>query len=546
MEKLKTDILIIGGGLAAMMAALEAAESPLSTLIVSKGAVGNSGATLMAYANFAAVLPEGMEGGDSISCHAEETMMAGAEINDPDLVRILTVNAPGDLLLLERLGLDFIKREGRFDLRKPPGHLRPRTVFTVNPGYPIHIRGKSITAPLRRRVMERSIPRLEGVGIVKLVVENGRIAGALGVCRRTGETIAVECRAVILAGGGGGFLYERNTNPGGNTGDSYALAMEAGCPLRDMEFVQFFPCVHLESPRILISSPILSDGAILRNKDGERFLTRYEPERMEMATRDAVSQAIYREIRRGGGIKGGVYLDITGVPRDLLAFRFPDLIAAFKKRGIDLHSVWIPVTPAAHFFMGGVAIDSSCRTDLDGLYVAGEASGGIHGANRLSGNGLSDALVFGRIAGRSAVGYAGEREGVSLPDEAFHWAQGQSGPAIGRERIQSLRRSLKKTMWEEVGIVRHGAGLAGALARMEAWQTSLEEGRPERPEDRGAFFEMRSMLLASRAVATAALFREESRGAHFRDDFPDPRAEWGKSAYTRLDRGNIRSSLALD
>ncbi len=546
MEKLKTDILIIGGGLAAMMAALEAAVSSLSILMVSKGAVGNSGATLMAGANFAAVLPEGEAGGDRISLHVEETCLAGAEINDPVLVRTLAANAPGDLLLLERLGLDFIKREGRFDLRKPPGHLRPRTVFTVNPGYPMHIRGKSITAPLLRRVVERSIPRLEGVGIVKLLVENGRVAGALGIRRRSGETIAVECRAVILAGGGGGFLYERNTNPGGITGDSYALAMEAGCPLRDMEFVQFFPCVHLESPRILISSPILSDGAVLRNREGERFLARYEPEHMEMATRDAVSQAIYREIRQGRGIKGGVYLDITGVPRELLAFRFPDLIAAFKKRGIDLHSLWIPVTPAAHFFMGGVAIDPDCRTSVDGLYVAGEASGGVHGANRLSGNGLSDALVFGRIAGRSAVRYAGEREAVSLPAEAFPPVAAWSGPTIGRERVRSLRRALKKIMWEEVGIVRRGTGLAGALAQMEAWQNSLEERQPERPEDRGAFLEVRSMLLASRAVASAALFREESRGAHFRDDFPDRSAEWAKSVYTRLGRGNIRSSLALD
>jgi fumarate reductase (CoM/CoB) subunit A len=355
--------------------------------------------------------------------------------------------------------------------------------------------------------------------------------------------VAVECRAAVLAGGGGGFLYEKNTNPGGITGDSYALAMEAGCPLRDMEFVQFFPCVHLESPRILISSPILSDGAVLRNRDGARFMARYEPERMELATRDAVSQAIYREIRRGGGVNGGVYLDITGVPRELLAFRFPDLLAAFKRRGIDLHTQPILVAPAAHFFMGGVAIDPACRTAVDGLYVAGEASGGIHGANRLSGNGLSDALVFGRIAGRSAVRYAGEREEVTAPEEAFRPAAGQSGPAFGRERIQALRVALKKTMWDEVGIVRRGAGLAEALARMEAWQNALEGGQPERPEDRSAFFEARSMLLASRAVASAALFREESRGAHFRDDFPETKAEWVKSVYTRLEGGQIRSSF---
>src|SRR4030042_6682471 len=177
MEKRKTDILIIGGGLAAMMAALDSAGSPLSILIASKGKVGGSGATRMAGANFAAVLPEGEAQGDCISAHVEETCLAGAEINDRDLVETLAANAPGDLLLLERPGLDFIKREGRFDLRKPPGPLRPRTVFTVNPGFPMQIRGKSITAPLRRRVLEKGIPRLEGVAIGKLIVEQRRVAG---------------------------------------------------------------------------------------------------------------------------------------------------------------------------------------------------------------------------------------------------------------------------------------------------------------------------------------------------------------------------------
>jgi fumarate reductase (CoM/CoB) subunit A len=543
MEKRKTDLLVVGGGLAAMMAAIEAADSPLSILMASKGKVGVSGATLMAMANFAAVLPEGEAQGDCIAAHVEETCLAGAGINDRNLVETLAANAPKDLLLLEKLGLEFIKREGLFDLRQPPGHLRPRTVFTINPGVPMQIRGKSITAPLRRRVLEKGIPRLEGTAVVRLVVEDGRVAGALGVDRRTGETVAIECKAVVLAGGGGGFLYEKNTNPNDLTGDSYSLALDAGCSLRDMEFVQFFPCVHLGTPHIPITSPILTDGAVLRNRDGERFLARYEPERMELATRDAVSRAIYREIGRGGGIDGGVYLDMTGVPRDLLAFRFPDLIGVFRKQGIDLHTQWIRVAPAAHFFMGGVVIDRHCRTSVAGLYAAGEAAGGIHGANRLSGNGLSDALVFGRIAGRSAVSYAGEEKSVFAPEDAFHPDVGWRGPVIGREKILALRKALKKTMWDQVGIVRNGTGLAGALAQMEAWQYFLDEGQPECPEDRSAFLQLRSMLQAARAVASSALFREESRGAHFRDDFPETRAEWQKSVITRLDDGKIRSSF---
>jgi succinate dehydrogenase/fumarate reductase flavoprotein subunit len=543
METKKIDILIIGGGLAAMMAALEAADSALAILMVSKGTIGNSGATLMAGANFAAVLPEGVADGDSVADHVNETCRAGAGINDRDLVQTLAANAPQDLLFLEHLGVDFIKRDGRFDLRMPPGHRRPRTVFTVNPGFPVQIRGKSITAPLRGRIRERSIPRMDGVTVIRLVVENGRIAGAIGVRRRTGEPIAFACRAVVLAGGGGGYLYEQSTNPADATGDSFALALEAGCSLRDMEFVQFFPCVHLEPPRVPIASPILSDGAVLRNRDGERFLKRYEPERMEMATRDAVSQAIYRELRGGGGIKGGVYLDVTGGPRDLLSFRFPDLIAAFRNRKIDLHTEWIRVAPAAHFFMGGVVIDPLCRTSVAGLYCAGEASGGIHGANRLSGNGLSDALVFGRIAGRSAVDYAGAHDAIPLPDHGCDPDAAEGGASIRRDEIRALRKALRKTMWEEVGIVRRGEGLAAALERMEGWRNFLDGGRPERPEDRSAFCECRSMLLAARAVACAALFREESRGAHFRDDYPQTCPRWERSISTLLERGAVRSAV---
>ena len=539
MERLTTDLLIMGGGLAAMTAALEASDSPMSILMASKGKVGNSGATLMAGSNFAAVLPEAQEQGDTITLHIEDTLLSGAGINDPHLVRILARNAPTDLLWLEELGVKFLKKMGRFDIRKPPGHRNPRTVFTQNYGVPMTIRGRTITAPLLRILLQKKISFLEGVSILQMLTQEGRLTGVVALDRKSGERITIECRAAILACGGAGHLYAINTNPGDLTGDSYSLALESGCILRDMEFVQFYPCLHLGSPRVPIYSPILSDGAVLRNKHGDRFLAKYEPERMESATRDAVSRAVYREIQAGRGIDGGVYLDLTPIPAELLHFRFPDLVELFRHHEIDLQKQWIRVAPAAHFFMGGVVIDERCRTSIRGLFAAGEAAGGVQGANRLSGNGLSEPLVFGRIAGREAARYAAEQEKASASLSAFS-SDGIKGEKISDEIIGRTRKKIKKLMWEEVGILRHGVGLHRALQELEDLQRYFAHGQPASKGSLGIYFEVRSMLTAAMAVASSAVFRSESRGAHFREDFPAGNPEMAKSIYLKLDQGRLK------
>ena len=542
MEKRTVDLLIIGGGLAAMMAALEAGTHPLSILVASKRKVGKSGATLMAGSNFAAVLPEGEEKGDRFSFHIEDTLLGGAGINDPRLVKTLVENAPADLLHLEELGIRFIKSEGKFDLRKPPGHGNPRTVFTFNPGFPMKIRGKSITGPLQEAVREAGVPLLEGVRVIRLILKDGRIAGALALREKTGERIFIQCRAAILACGGGGAVYEINTNPGDLTGDAYSLVLQAGGSLRDMEFVQFYPCMSLEPPHPPIYSPILSDGGILRNKDGERFLARYQPERMEMATRDAVSQAIYREIQEGRGIDGGVYLDLTSIPRDLFSFRFPDLLRLFAGRGIDLHREWIRVAPSAHFFMGGAVIDERCRTTIPGLFAAGEAAGGVHGANRLSGNGLSEPLVFGRIAGREAAEYALEHGRASLLEEAFFDEPEGRGNRLTEETLARVRARIKRLLWEKAGIIRGRVPLSESLEEMRSLQDILSQARPATPAGLSLYWDVHSMLLTGRAIVHAALGREESRGAHFREDFPQSRTGWEKSSFLRLQEGEMHLS----
>jgi fumarate reductase (CoM/CoB) subunit A len=543
MEKVSTDVLIIGGGLAAMMAALEAFAFTSSVLMVSKGKIGRSGATLWAGANLAAVLPDAVEGGDSIDFHVEDTFSGGGCINDLKLIRVLAENAPGDLLLLEKLGVSFLKRNGRFDLRQPPGHRNPRTVFTLNPNVPMKIRGKTITDPLRQAVLAKDITTVEGVSIIRLITEDGRIAGAIGLLRKSGEIIAIECKAAVIASGGAGSLYEVNTNPNDLTGDSYALGLEAGCSLRDMEFVQFFPCFHLGSPRITIHTPLFSDGAVLRNKEGERFLAKYDAERMELGTRDAIAQAIYREIEEGSGIDGGVYADLTGIPSELISFRFPDLLRLFRKHGIDLEREWIRVAPAAHFFMGGVVIDERCRTSIHGLFAAGEATGGVHGANRLSGNGLSDPLVFGRIAGREAALYAEDTKKIRASQDVVSIASACKGEGMERGKITEIRDRIRQLMTHKVGIIRKGTGLEEASGELGSLRGLFDLKGPAGEKAMGDYFEVRSMLIAALAVARSALFREESRGAHMREDFPTNKPEMVRSICVRLDNGEIKPSF---
>jgi fumarate reductase (CoM/CoB) subunit A len=260
---------------------------------------------------------------------------------------------------------------------------------------------------------------------------------------------------------------------------------------------------------------------------------------MESATRDVVSRAIYREIQTGGGMEGGVYLDLTAIPEELLNFRFPDLVKLFQHHGIDLKKQWIRVAPAAHFFMGGVVIDQRCRTSIDGLFAAGEAAGGVQGANRLSGNGLSEPLVFGRIAGREAARYAAHQEKApaSLSSFSSAWMKGEKIPD---ESLAQIRKKIRKLMWEKAGIIRHADGLNLALQELEDWQRFCAQGQPASENSLGVFFDIRSMLTAARAVVSSALLRRESRGAHFREDFPSSKPEMTKSVYIEMEQGRMR------
>lgn len=538
-EKVSADVLIIGGGLAAMAAALEASKSGCSVLLACKSKIGSSGATLMAAGNLAAVLSEPEAGGDDESSHIEDTFNEGQKINDINLIKILTRNAGKGILFLEKQGVQFIKRDGRFDLNKPPGHSRARTVFTSNPGFPAKIRGKTITGPLREAVENKKIRALDGVTVFKLLKNDGKISGALGFHHKETKILEITSSSVIIAGGGAGALYDRNTNPGDLTGDSYSLALEAGCRLRDMEFVQFFPCMHLTLPRMIITSLTLSCGGVLRDKDGARFMGKYDPERMEQATRDVVSQAIYREIQKGRGTDGCVYLDLTAIPADIFTLRFLDLINTFQKRGINLKDQWIKVTPAAHFFMGGCVIDTHCRTTVPGLFAAGEAAGGLHGANRLSGNALSEALVFGRIAGREAAAFVPGKVVKSPLSEPVRFLFESAARSVTQSRLLEIQKRIKTLNWKKVGIVRDHAGLNQAIEELTTLKVSLEQSEPESTAGFKSFLETRSMLLTSLAIAHSAIIRQESRGAHFREDFPQSNAAMEGPVIVSLDENDI-------
>ena len=270
----------------------------------------------------------------------------------------------------------------------------------------------------------------------------------------------------------------------------------------------------------------------------------YDSERMESATRDLVSQAIYREIKKGQGVDGAVYLDLTSIPSELFASRFRDLRNVFERHGVDLKTQWIKVSPAAHFFMGGCVIDTHCRTSVSGLFAAGEAAGGLHGANRLSGNGLSEALVFGRIAGKEAAAFRPARRKASLSFKSIDSAFPPGRKTVSHRRILEIQKRIKVLNWEKTGIVRDHTGLSEGIEELVSLKENLEQGYPESVKGLKGYLEVRSMLITSLAVALAAKVRKETRGAHFREDFPKTDPSMQKAVIVDLDGNEIRAEFS--
>ncbi|MDE0458257.1 MAG: FAD-binding protein [Chromatiales bacterium] len=529
--RLATDVLVIGAGGAGMYAALAAARAGARVVLADKNMIGRGGATVMAQMTVAAALAE--QEPDTWEDHLADTLAAGRGLCDEPLAEVLCRNAPARMREMDGWGVGWARANGHIRQVTAPGHGRRRCCYVdfLNTG-------PAVAGTLRKRVGRTdAIRALSNVAITDLVVKDGSVRGALALSLGDGAALEIEAAAAVIATGGLTKLYSRSSASNNMAGEGYALALQVGAALVDMEFVQFFPIGHL-APRLVGMDPIMWDpfryklGGRLLNGAMEEFIDRYggEDGGRYTATRDLATYAICREVEAGrGSPSGGAWLSFTHLPEAELRDAFGPVIDRLLGNGIDLTRAPIEVAPIAHYHMGGVKVDSRMRSTVAGLYAAGEAVGGAAGANRLSGNAISEALVYGEIAGREAARHAeGHAQGwdARAAEAARTAAEPSTGTTgTGRSAV-ALVQELRRLMWKQVGPFRDRGGLASALERIRAMR---DDDLPRVPVPSDTAFaieladrqELRSALLVAEAVAVAALAREESRGAHQRDDFPD-------------------------
>ena len=508
-DTLRTDFLVLGSGIAGLRAALGLARHG-AVLVVTKDQPSESNT---GYAQGGVAVAIAAD--DDTRLHLDDTMRAGAGIVSRAAAQVLVEEGPERIRELAAWGARFDREDGRYHFTREGAHSRNRV---------LHALGDATGWEMVRALLDKA-DRTEAVAVrsfacsTDLLVRDGTVAG----CRfldEEGRETTVFARATLLATGGAGRVFAETTNPPVATGDGVAMALRAGAALLDMEFVQFHPtALAVEgAPRFLISEAVRGEGAYLRNAAGERFTD-------ELAARDQVARAILRENREG---RGPVALDLSHLDPERVRARFPRIVATCRRYGVDATREPVPVTPAAHYVMGGVATDLHARSTLRGLYAAGEAAGtGVHGANRLASNSLLEGLVFGARAAEAMA--ADDNEPASpLPEEERGRGEGHRPSSS-----VSIREELQARCWQALGLEREGA----SLAALQRWLDGGRAQAPARPPDRAAA-EDRNLLDVAWAMAASARFREESRGSHYRTDFPRPDDRF--RGHTRFEAGTPR------
>jgi succinate dehydrogenase / fumarate reductase flavoprotein subunit len=528
------DVLVIGAGGAGLRAAIEALAQGASVGVVSKSLLGKAH-TVMAEGGIAAAMAN-VDSADGWKPHFRDTMRGGKMLNNWRMAQLHAQEAPDRVKELEQWGALFDRTEdGRILQRAFGGHTFRRLCHVGDRT------GLEMIRTLQDRGVNMGFDVYMECTIVRLLTDGGQCAGAMAYWRETGRFVVFKAKSVVMATGGIGKAWPITSNSWEYTGDGMALAYEAGAELMDMEFVQFHPTGMVWPPGvqgILVTEAVRGEGGILRNKAGERFMERYDPKRMELSTRDVVARSIYTEVKEGRGTEhGGAYLDISHKPAEYVKKKLPSMYHQFKELAdVDITKGPMEVGPTCHYMMGGIRVEAeTAQSSLPGLFAAGEAAAGLHGANRLGGNSLSDLLVFGRRAGLAAAQHAKEVSAPKLDEgqiavgesEALSAFQRQSG-----ENPYAVHRDLQKVMQSLVGIFRTREDMQRALGELaklkdRAAHTTVEGSRMFNPGWHMAI-ELKSMLTVSEAVTRSALMREESRGAHSRIDFPELSSKWGK------------------
>lgn len=524
-KRIQTHGLVIGGGLAGLSAAITLRSQGWDVIMVSKGKVGRSGNTILTRNSMAAVMEEGGDYG-TIREHIEDTLAGGLYHNDSKLVTQMASKAREGIYQLAKWGVPFIENEGQIAVKGSPGHRRRRIVSVDSSALKSTVTaGLAISEPLLQRAKEAGVKLLDGLLITRLLKKDGRVCGALGLDRHRSQACFFDAQVVILAGGGCGQLYPLTTNAGDVTGDGYALGHQAGATICDMEFIQFHPTVTLGSCKEVLSTAPFNDGAVLRNRLGERFMEHYSPEG-EMATRDIMARAVHEEITSGRGTeRGGVYVDFSAVPPEKMLKEYAPIHKRLKGTTI------IEIGTAAHFMMGGLRIDEQCQTGIPGLLACGEVVGGLHGANRLAGNALTEAVVFGLEAGQNAMDHVPstvdfldqkelegilDEDGIQRIKDVPEMMDLTLNPETEKGELMALKKELRSQMGLHVGLVRSEQGLSQVKARLNELSNFLKDYQTLNYAELLALQQLKLMLKTALLITEAADLRKDSFGAHYR------------------------------
>lgn len=549
-RRISTAVLVIGTGGSSLRAAIELAERRIDVLAVGKRPTADAHTTLAAGGINAPLAT--MDREDTWQQHAADTLAEGYLLGDPLMVQTVTRDAARGIEDLERYGMRFAREaDGRISQRFFGAHTYRRTAFAGD------YTGLEVQRTLIDRATQLKVPIVDTLYVTKILVRENVVFGAYGFNLDTGEPSVIFADAVILAAGGHTRIWRHTSSRRDeNTGDAFRLAVEAGARLRDPELVQFHPSGLLEPENAagtLVSEAARGEGGILRNGLGERFMSHYDPQRMELSTRDRVALAAYTEIKEGRGTEhGGVWLDVSHLPRKTIMERLPRVYRTLLDlQLLDITTAPIEIAPTAHYSMGGVWVRAEdYGTGVEGLYAIGEAASGLHGANRLGGNSLIELLVAGRIAGEAAAAYsvsldAHQRSAVALREAREELSSLRA--ARGSENVRVLQRALRDVMTEHAGVVRDEEGLLAGLAELDEIDARIGDVgvHPDLAgfHDLAHAFDLKASALAARATLEAALARRETRGCHNRSDYPEMdetlRVNFVWSGPGRLDRESV-------
>jgi len=538
---IKTDVLIIGAGGAGLRAAIEAKQKGADVLVITKEYMGGAHTGMaMGGINVAIKAPA------TSRQHFDDTIKGGWGINNYKMVKIFTKEMPQRVYDLEKYGV-------KFD-RLPDG-----TFYTWAGGKqsaPLNLcagdyTGREMMRGLVKEAKRLKIKYLADYFVTKLLVNNKKVIGAFLLDLKTKKFKVVLAKVTIVATGGAGMLYQVNTNAPSNTGEGYAWALEAGAKLADMEMVQFHPTGMAYPPKkrgVLVTEKVRGHGGILKNRLGERFMSKYQPQRMELAGRDEVTRAIYQELKEGRGTKhDAVYLDITHWEKGQAKKIIPDVYAEHKEVGIDITKQMMEISPSMHHMMGGIKINEFGETGVSGFLACGEVATGVHGANRLGGNSIAEGQVFGKRTGAKAAELAKKSEIENVPEKIIaNELKRTEKLTKGKRGIKpsDLMKKLQKLMWDKVGIIRNQKDLKFALGELKKLEKQAKNMKAVGKGELQKAFEVSEMILVAQTIVVSAILRKESRGAHYRADFPKMKKAWEKNIVVYMEKNKLKTKLS--